>query len=176
MSRTLFSKNAAASGSMSLDRILKTVCLRVCILGPPSTLSLVDLPYLYRINQLNPSSYVVSACVSHLGINLVQDPPNGSCDLEAQVNGQGEVDGETNQFLHAEQDEHVDGVPEGSGEGNGEEDVPERRHRERLVSMANSRGLEDVVWYWRRLVYVYRCGRSVVSGEWVRIGHCPIQA
>ena len=32
--------------------------------------------------------------------------------------------------------------------------------------MANSRGLEGVVRCWRRLAYVYRCGRRGVSTEW----------
>lgn len=110
-----------------------------------------------------PLACFVSACASYLGINFVQDPPDDSYDLEAQVNGHGEVDGEDDQLLHAAQDEQIDDEPEGSGEGNGEEDLPERRHRERLISMANSRYLEDVIWYWRRLAFVYLCGHSGVS-------------
>lgn len=101
--------------------------------------------------------------MSYLGIDFVQDPSDDSYDLEAQVNGHGEVDGEDDQLLHAAQDEQVDGEPEDSSEGNGEEDLPERRHRERLISMANSGYVEDVIWYRRRLASLYRCGRSDVS-------------
>ena len=103
--------------------------------------------------------------MSYLGIDFVQDPSDDSYDFEAQVNGHDEVDGEDDQLLHAAQDEQIDGKPEGSGEGNGEKDLPERRHRKRLISMANSGYLEDVGWYWRRLASVYRCGCSGVLEE-----------
>ena len=68
--------------------------------------------------------------MSYLGIDFVQDPSDDSYDFEAQVNGHDEVDGE--------------------------EDLPERRHRERLISTANSGYVEDVIWYRRRLASLYR--------------------
>ena len=75
------------------------------------------------------SSLVSTVCASHLGIDSVKDPPNDGCDGPAQVHSPGYVDGETNPMLHAVQDQDVDGVPEDSGEDDGEVDLPEWRHR-----------------------------------------------
>ena len=104
--------------------------LRVYILGPPSTFFLRESPYLCSRAQHDLLTCIPSACASYPRIDFVQDPPDGRRDLGAQINGHGEVDGETNQVLQAVQDEHVDGEPEDSGEGNSEENLPERRHRD----------------------------------------------
>lgn len=101
---------------------------------------------------------IVAVWASHLGIkcklNLVDNPADSSRDGGTQEDGHGEVDGEMSVVLHAFQDEHLDGEHDGRGEDGGEFDLPGRRHRGRLISMANSRGLEGGVWYWRRVVCV----------------------
>lgn len=117
--------------------------LRMRILSPPGPIYDLsfDVPYLYPRSQRILFSCIISACASHLGIDLVEDPPNGSCDLAAHIQGQGDLDGETSPIFHAAQDEHFGGVPEDSGEDDGEVGLPERRHCGRLIPMANSRGL-----------------------------------
>jgi hypothetical protein len=141
VSRASFSKKATASSSVLLNRILQTGPSNVYPWSSAHGLSF-DVPYLYPRSQRSLFSCIISACTSHLGIDLVEDPPDGSCDLASHVQGQGDVDGETSPILHAvQEDKHVGGEPEDSGEDDGEVDLPERRHCGRLVSMANSRGL-----------------------------------